>query len=420
MSGIILAQPQELRRDRLASLVLLRRLATYTIRIGVEKLAMVAVAVAVTLASDQRLLGWLALLPALIGTALNLLALVATQGTPRGRLLRRYETHLNSIEGRPQLNLPAFVECLGAVGMIVAGAWAVTDLPDVWRLVYVAAGTAYACLVSCSIFDDNAWYNPKVRSPTWQEVDRVLCGVQVCVLVLGVSWWAPWQPGERIGLVVVAAIGFTVPLRAGATQLLVADLEPLVEAERQRGTRLVIEETSRELLPILTELRQLAAELGPDAAAVQRLADSALSGIADIPNQVAHSATQGDGQPLQVVAELLSSLALAAGRDLTVTLPPNLSLVDDDRRLASQAMRDLAGNSISASATRIYVELRQIGPRLVVIVADDGHPIPDGVWKSPGSSSAALEAKLAARGGSLSVENSTLNKLVMATWVSAG
>jgi hypothetical protein len=286
--------------------------------------------------------------------------------------------------------------------------------------VYVAAGTAYACLVSCSIFDDNAWYNPKVRSPTWQEVDRVLCGIQVCVLVLGVSWWAPWQPGERIGLVVVAAIGFTVPLRAGATQLLVADLEPLVEAERQRGTRLVIEETSRELLPILTELRQLAAELGPDAAAVQRLADSALSGIADIPNQVAHSATQGDGQPLQVVAERLSSLARAAGRDLTVTLPPNLSLVDDDRRLASQAMRDLAGNSISASATRIYVELRQIGPRLVVIVADDGHPIPDGVWKSPGSSSAALEAKLAARGGSLSVENSTLNKLVMATWVSAG
>jgi glucose-6-phosphate-specific signal transduction histidine kinase len=83
-------------------------------------------------------------------------------------------------------------------------------------------------------------------------------------------------------------------------------------------------------------------------------------------------------------------------------------------------MRDLAGNAISASATRIYVELRQIGPRLVVIVADDGHPIPDGVWKSPGSSSAALEAKLAARGGSLSVENSTLNKLVMATWVSAG
>ncbi len=275
MSGIILAQPQELRRDRLASLVLLRRLGTYTVRIGVEKLVMVAIAVAVTvavtLAGGHRLLAWLALAPALIGTALNLLAILATHGTPRGRLLRRYEAHLNTIEGRPQLNLPAFVECLGAVGLLVAAAWAVTGLPDVLRLVYVAAGTAYACLISCSIFDDSAWYNPEVRSPTWQEIDRVLCGVQVCVLVLGISWWAPWGTAERIGLVVVAAVGFIVPLRAGATQLLVADLGPLVEAERQRGTRLVIEETSRELLPILTELRQLAIELGPDGAAVRRL-----------------------------------------------------------------------------------------------------------------------------------------------------
>lgn len=420
MSGIILAQPQEQRRDRLASLVLLRRLTTYTVRLGLEKSAMVMIAVAVTLVSDQRLLGWLALLPALIGTGLNLLALLVTQGTPRGRLLRRYEAHLSTIEGHPQLNLPAFVECLGAVGLIVAGAWTVTDLPDAWRLVYVAVGTAYACLVSCSIFDDNAWYNPDVRSPTWQEIDRVLCGVQVCALVLVVSWWAPWQPSERIGLVVVAAIGFTVPLRAGATQLIVADLEPLVETERQRGTRLVIEETSRELLPILTELRQLATELGPDGASVQRLAESALSGVADIPNQVAHSVAQGEGQPLQVVAERLISLAGAAGRELTVTLPPNLSLVDEDRTLASQAMRDLAGNAISASATRIYVELRRIGPRLVVIVADDGRPIPDGVWKSAGSSSAALETKLAARGGSLTVENGPLNKVVVATWGSAG
>src|SRR6188472_1482312 len=101
MSGIILAQPQELRRDRLASLVLLRRLATYTVRIGVEKLAMVVIAVGVTLVSDQRLLAWLALLPALIGTGLDLLALLVTQGTPRGRVLRRYEAHLSTIEGRP-------------------------------------------------------------------------------------------------------------------------------------------------------------------------------------------------------------------------------------------------------------------------------------------------------------------------------
>ncbi len=420
MPGILLAQPQESRRDRLASLVLLRRLTTYARRIGAEKLVMVGIAVSVTLASDHRVLASLALVPALVGSVLNLLAGYVTQGIPHGRLLRRYETRLNTVEGNPQLNLPAFVECLGAVGLLLAAAWAVTDLPDLWRLVYVAAGTAYACLVSCSIFDDSAWYNPEVRSPTWQEADRVLCGVQVCVLVLAVTWWAPWQPSERIGLIVIAAVGFIVPLRAGATQLLVTDLAPLVEAERQRGTRLAIEETSRELLPILTEIRQLSTVLGPDAAAVQHLAESALSGVVDIPNQVAHAASQGDGQPLRVVADRLISLAGAAGRELSVTLPSELSLAEEDRQLASQTMRDLAGNAISAGASRIYVELRPIGPRLRIIVADDGSPIRDGVWKSPGTSSAVLQARLAARDGSLSVENGALNKVVMATWVAAG
>ena len=38
---------------------------------------------------------------------------------------------------------------------------------------------------------------------------------------------------------------------------------------------------------------------------MRRLAESALTGIADIPNQVAHSATQGEGEPLQVVADRL-------------------------------------------------------------------------------------------------------------------
>lgn len=419
MSGIILAQPQEVRRDRLANLVLLRRLGTYSRRNATEKVVPVAMAIGVTLCSDHHLLGWLALIPALVGTALNLLALLVTQGSPRGRLMRRYEAHLSTIEGHPQLNLPALVECFGAVALLVGAAWAVSDVSAIWRLVYVAAATAYMCLVSCSIFDDSAWYNPNVRSPQWQEVDRVLCGVQICALVLGVTWWAPWQPAERIGLIAIAAIGFVVPLRAGGTQLLVADLEPLVEAERQRGTRLVIEETARELLPILTEIRQLSAVLGSEASRVQRLAESALSGMADIPNQVAHSAAQGDGPSLQVIADRLVTLGESAGRELTVTLPPDPALSDDDRALASQAMRDLAGNAMSASANRIYVELRRIGPRLLVLVADDGRPLPQQAWKTPGSSSSALEARLKARDGSLSVENGPLNKIVMATWMSS-
>ena len=417
MSGIILAQPQDRRRDRLASLVLLRRLAAYSRWSAVSKVAVIAVAVAVTLCSEHHVTAWLLLLPALAGTALDLLAVQVTQGSPRGRLLRGYEAHLVRAEGNPWLNLPAWVECVGALSMVTAAAWAVTDLPDIVRLVYVAVATAYVGSVSCSIFDDSAWYNPDVRAPQWQESDRILCGVQACVVVLAITWSAPWGAAERIGLIAIAVSGLLVPLRAGQTQLLVADLGPLVEAERQRGTRLVIEEASRELLPVLTELRQLCADLGPAAAKVALLTESALAGIGDIPNQVAHSASQLDRQPLQVVADRLITLGESAGRDLTVAIPAALVLGDADRALASSAMRDLAGNAISARATRIHVELRRAGPRLMIIVADDGLPIPAAAWQAPGSSTAALAAKLAERQGSLTFEHGSLNKVVMATWL---
>jgi hypothetical protein len=417
MSGFILTRPQHDRRDRLSNLVLLRRLAAYTRRIGVAKVGMLAVATAATVTGGDDLASWLALAPPMLGTALSLLALLVTEGNPRGRLLRRYEAHLSGIEGHPQLNLPTAIECAGAVTLLIGAAWAGSDLTPAWRLAYVCTAAWYAGLVSCTIFDDNAWYNPTVRSPTWQEVERILCGIQLCVLVLVVTWWAPWGIAERVGLFIIAAMGFAVPIRAGATQLLVADLEPLVESERQRGTSLVIAQSSRELLPVLSEIRQLAAELGQAGERVHTLADAALSGISDIPDQVAHAAGQAEGQPLPVIADRLVALAEAAGRELTVSLPPDLVLDEADRSLASQAMRDLSGNSISAGADRIYVELRQIGARLRVIVADDGRPIPSGTWKSAGSSSSALEARLLARGGSLSVEDSELGKFVLASWV---
>jgi hypothetical protein len=133
MSGIILAQPQDRRRDRLASLVLLRRLAAFSRWSVVSKIAVILVAVAVTLCSQHRLVAWLLLMPALAGTTLDLLAVQVTQGTPRGRLLRGYEAHLIRVEGHQRLNLPAYVECVGAVSMVAAAAWAVTDLPPAGR-----------------------------------------------------------------------------------------------------------------------------------------------------------------------------------------------------------------------------------------------------------------------------------------------
>src|SRR3954449_7932090 len=107
---MILAQSQELRRDRLAGLALLRRLAEYTTRTTVAKLVAVAVAVAIVSASHRPLLPWLALVPAVAGLGLNVLALAVTTSEPKSALLRRYEAHLTRVQGRQQMNLPAIAE----------------------------------------------------------------------------------------------------------------------------------------------------------------------------------------------------------------------------------------------------------------------------------------------------------------------
>jgi signal transduction histidine kinase len=412
---MILAQPQEERRDRLANLAMLRRLVPYTTRTTVQKLVCLVVALALALASDHAVVAWLVLLPALMALGLRLVDLLAEQAEPHSAVLQRYEDHLASIEGLPRLTPPALLDCTGAVLMVVGAAWTVNDLPGDWRLLYLAAAAGFAVATCTEIFDDNTWYNPAVRSPRWQELDRILCGPQAVAVIVLIAWWAPWSPAERAAVAVIAFWTFIIPLRVAATQHLVADLEPLVEQERQFGTRFVIGETVHNLLPPLIELRKLAAELGPAGASVLALAEAAIDGVQDIPNQVAHSAAHQD-EALGTVVTRLVTLAESAGRELTVQLAEALDLPEGDRVLASQAMRDLVGNAVTAGAARITLSVRRLGPRVMIVVTDDAPEMPHGVWKSSGTSSAGLDQRLREREGSLTLDSAAQSKSVTATW----
>jgi hypothetical protein len=50
-------------------------------------------------------------------------------------------------------------------------------------------------------------------------------------------------------------------------------------------------------------------------------------------------------------------------------------------------------------------------------VTDDAPPMADGVWKTPGTSSARLEARLGDLSGSLTSTQNGANKTVTARWV---
>ena len=79
-------------------------------------------------------------------------------------------------------------------------------------------------------------------------------------------------------------------------------------------------------------------------------------------------------------------------------------------------LNDLVGNALNAGAGDVQVTIEADGPRVVISVTDDAPPMAPGVWKTPGTSSARLEARLTTLAGSLNSAEQTGTKTVTACW----
>jgi hypothetical protein len=72
---------------------------------------------------------------------------------------------------------------------------------------------------------------------------------------------------------------------------------------------------------------------------------------------------------------------------------------------------------LNAGAGAIDVAIAPDEGRVAISVTDDAPPMADGVWKTPGTSSARLEARLGDLSGSLTSVQDSANKTVTARWV---
>ena len=79
-------------------------------------------------------------------------------------------------------------------------------------------------------------------------------------------------------------------------------------------------------------------------------------------------------------------------------------------------LNDLVGNALNAGAGDVRVTITSDGPRVAISVSDDAPPMAPGVWKTPGTSSARLEAKLAELDGTLTAAQRNGTKTVTASW----
>ena len=319
-------------------------------------------------------------------------------------------------DGRHRLNFGSYFEIPEAFVLIAIPCWIVTEDPLWARLTLLAAGTVFLITTSLLIFNDHAWFNPEESDPpAWHEIFRLLAGpitaLPVCVIALPADWGPDgWLAALAICLMPLAVVGS----RISDTNLIMQTLPGLVQEESHAGRDLVISETHGALSTNLRLIEQQARDIRDLAPKLYELAVSANSRLRE--TLTLAQLGRDSSTNLQNLEAPVLTLARAVGAKAAVHVGV-AELSAGDRDLARLVLNDLVGNALNAGAGDIQVAVAPDDGRVAISVTDDAPPMADGVWKTPGTSSAWLEARLADLSGSLSSEQNGTTKTVTARWV---
>lgn len=403
------------RRTALGYRAVLRGTSPYNGRARQVRLGMTVIALVLAALSSRAWLAVPLVGAAAVGPLVNYLMVFYYRGQFRqNAALRRVAAVNDRTEGRQQLNLPAYLEIIGFVGLIVTFSWVAVDLDVSLRLIGLLLAVVYTTSVAHGVYGDHTWFNPaETRPPRWHELLRAAAGPSTAAVVAILALLGSWTPDQRAAVLVISALPVVVSIRIWDLDPIMAELPAVVEEERRRGRELVVTETERALTGSLAELEQLAERHRRDAPVLHELAVHASSRLRSI--LVETSRTDRPPLDLDTLLGPVLTLARAIGVNLQIEMQPD-RLGDVDEDLVAWVLQDLVGNAVNADATTIGVRLDRDGLDLVVSVADDGAPLQGEVWKTPGTSSARLEKHLRSLSGSLELGAEVHRKEVVARW----
>ncbi len=404
------------RRHRIAYLALLRRSNRYVARTGLLRVVALVIIATLSILSSRSLLAIALCLAASVGTLLLWLNLRHTrrQTEPRVWLTRAYRRQVARTDGRHRLSLGSYIEIPEAFVLIAIPTWVTTDDPLWARLIMLAAAVGFFISVSGLIFADHTWFNPaETNPPAWHEVFRLLAGPITAGLVCLITLPADWGPEGWWAVVAISLVPLVINLRLSDTDLIMGVLPKLVQEESHAGRELVINETHGALSSHLRLLEQQTREVRSVAPALHDLAVSANSRLRETLT-LARLGSESSTSVQNLEAPVLTlARAVGARAEVVVTVD---RLGPDDRDLARLVLNDLVGNALNAGAGHVRVTIAADGPRVAISVRDDAPPMAPGVWKTPGTSSARLEAKLSELSGTLSAAQNNGAKTVTASW----
>ena len=333
---------------------------------------------------------------------------------PRFWLTRVYHRNLIKTDGVHRLSLGSYFEIPEACVLVAIPSWVATDDPLWARLIMLAAATGFFISTALLIFNDHTWFNPaEPDPPAWHEISRLLAGPIVAAIVCAIALPAPWFEGWWAALA-ISLLPLTINFRISDTDLIMRVLPGLVQEEAHAGRELVISETHGALSTNLRLLEQQAREIRHQAPSLYDLAVSANSRLRE--TLTLSQLGQDSSTSVQNLEAPVMTLARAVGAKAEVLVTVD-SLSPADHDLARLVLNDLVGNALNAGAGDVRVTIAPEGPGLAISVTDDAPPMAPGVWKTPGTSSARLEARLGALSGSLSAAQASNTKTVTACWV---
>jgi hypothetical protein len=408
------------RRNRLAYLTMLRRSSAYNLRSTALRTVAVSAVGTAALHSEGWALALALCLPAAACVALQLLQShhERTESLPRLWPATVLYAEMSRKNGRHTIAVETYMEIVGGLLLVVVAAWVVPDLPPLLRLVLLVAAVGHFVCTACAIFTDHAWFNPDERGrPVWHEVLRWVSGPLTAGFVGVLALPARWPADIWPAVVIVCLAPVLVSFRVRDADLTLAHLAPLVQEESHAGRELVISETHGALSTHLRLLEQEARAVRATAPTLYELAVSANARLRET-MALARMGEASSTTPASLAAPVLT-LARAVGAEVSVDIDAE-HLGPDDRDLARIVLSDLVGNAVNAGAGAIRVHLAQQPELLVIEVEDDAPPMPVGVWKSPGTSSARLEIRLSGLQGSLTCREQAGTKRVRAQWVPQG
>jgi signal transduction histidine kinase len=269
---------------------------------------------------------------------------------------------------------------------------------------------------SLLIFNDHTWFNPdEMDPPAWHEIFRRLAGpitaLPVCLIALPADWEPNgWLAALAISLLPLAVVGS----RISDTDLIMKTLPDLVREESHAGRELVISETHGALSTNLRLIEQQAREVRDVAPRLYELAVSANSRLRE--TLTLGQLGRDSSTSVRNLEAPILTLARAVGAKARINIGVEM-LSAADRDLARLVLNDLVGNALNAGASAIEVAVAPEGAQVAISVTDDAPPMAPGVWKTPETSSARLEARLRDLSGSLTSVQNGASKTVTARWL---